>query len=172
MNSDILRQYFFISEFEKELKDGVLVYPTFTATFEEITKKRTIILTLPGAFTPICTFNQVPEFEVAALEIKNLGIEEIYILTSNDFFTQRVWADAMRIKKLKFISDIDLIFAKNFNNLIYRNVLGLRSRRELFIFNDNKIEYRFSEEYDTNDDPYENTKLENLFKYLTRIKHE
>ena len=91
-------------------------------------------------------------------------------MTSNDYWTHRVWADAMRIKKLKFISDYELAFANHFGNALYRNELGVRNRREIIIFNKCKIEKRITEQYESNiDDPYDKTQSKNLLDYLKTL---
>ena len=40
-------------------------------------QKKTILIGLPGAFTPVCTTYQIPEFEERFDELKEFGIEQI-----------------------------------------------------------------------------------------------
>ncbi|MDE5023031.1 redoxin family protein, partial [Francisella tularensis subsp. holarctica] len=48
--------------------------------------KRVIVYSLPGAFTPTCSTYQLPGFENNAAIFKELGIDEIYVLSVNDSF--------------------------------------------------------------------------------------
>jgi peroxiredoxin len=146
--------------------DSVGIYAASMTPLSDITSN-SVILTLPGAFTPTCTNFHVPSFEDAYDKIKSYGIDNIFILTSNDFFTQRVWLDAMRVTKLKAISDFELTFGNLFINTIYRPFIGVRNRRELIVFKDGNVKKRFSENYLLfNDDPYEETTVEKLIAYL------
>lgn len=151
---------------DTEDDDPVGVYAATMTTLSDITAN-SIILTLPGAFTPTCTNYHVPSFEENYDKLKAYGFDNIYILTSNDFFTQRVWLDAMRVTKLQAISDFELTFGNLFINTIYRPFIGVRNRRELIVFKDGTVKKRFSENYLLfNDDPYEETNVEKLIAYL------
>ncbi len=79
--------------------------------------------------------------------MKKKQLKGLFILTINDFFTQRVWLDAMGVTKLKAISDMELVFGNNLNNAIYRDELGVRNQREILVFDNCKVEKRFTEVY-------------------------
>lgn len=53
--------------------------------------KRVVIFSLPGAFTPTCSTFQVPGFEAEYQTIRDLGIDEIYVVSVNDTFVMRRW---------------------------------------------------------------------------------
>ena len=65
--------------------------------------KRVIIFSLPGAFTPTCSSQQLPGFETNYLKLKELGIDEIYCCSVNDSYTMNAWAEKLQIKNIKLI---------------------------------------------------------------------
>lgn len=169
MINNFFEHEFFVLNYTGQMDDGTGIYAATATKLVEITKGTTIVLTLPGAFTPTCTNYHVPSFEGAYDELKSLGVDEVYILTCNDFYCQRVWVDAMNIKKLKTISDHELIFGNHFINSIHRLLLGNRNRREVFVFQDGKIKKRFSEKYNTmDDDPFVETTIDKVLEYFKK----
>ena len=61
--------------------------------------KRVVIFSLPGAFTPTCSSQQLPGFEKEYANIKGMGIDEIYCVSVNDSFVMNAWADRMHTHK-------------------------------------------------------------------------
>ena len=57
-----------------------------------ILKKKVILFSLPGAFTPTCSTFQFPGFEKLYEQFKSFGIDEIYCLSVNDAFVMNAWA--------------------------------------------------------------------------------
>ncbi len=53
--------------------------------------KRVVIFSLPGAFTPTCSSQQLPGFEKEYNNIKGMGINEIYCVSVNDSFVMNAW---------------------------------------------------------------------------------
>ena len=53
--------------------------------------KKTVIFSLPGAFTPTCSSTHLPGYEAAYEEFKSLGVDEVYCLSVNDAFVMRQW---------------------------------------------------------------------------------
>ena len=67
--------------------------------------KRVVLFSLPGAFTPTCSSQQLPGFEKLYEEIKQKGIDEVYCVSVNDSYVMNAWAHQMEIKKVKMIPD-------------------------------------------------------------------
>lgn len=169
MNSNYLENEYYVLSYIRDESIHDQDYGVYGATLTQLMEitKNSVILTLPGAFTPTCTTYHVPSFESNYEKIKSYGFDDVYVLTSNDFYTQREWFDSMYIKKLKIVSDIDLSFGNLYINTIYRPLIGNRNRREIFIFKDNKILTRFSEQYlQMDDDPFIETTIDKLLSYL------
>ena len=67
--------------------------------------KRVILFSLPGAFTPTCSSQQLPGFENNFNKIKEMGIDEVYCCSVNDSYVMNEWAKKMRISNIKLIPD-------------------------------------------------------------------
>ena len=74
-------------------------------TKELFTSKRVIIFSLPGAFTPTCSTYQLPGFDKNFETFKNMGIDEIFVVSVNDAFVMNAWASDCGIKNIKTIPD-------------------------------------------------------------------
>lgn len=138
--------------------------------------KRVLVFSLPGAFTPTCSTYQVPGFEERYWEIrKELGIDEVYVLSVNDTFTMRKWMIDQGIKNLKFIPDGNGEFTRQMGMLVDKSNLGfgMRSWRYAMVVNDGVVEKWFEEPGrcdNAGDDPYGETSPENVISYLTSVQ--
>ena len=63
--------------------------------------KRVILFSLPGAFTPTCSSQQLPGFESNFTKIKDFGIDEVYCCSVNDSYVMNEWAKKMGISNIK-----------------------------------------------------------------------
>lgn len=54
-----------------------------------------IVTAAPGAFTPTCTENHIPDYLKHADDFKAKGIERVIVLTANDPFVNAAWAKAI-----------------------------------------------------------------------------
>ena len=134
--------------------------------------KRVVLFSLPGAFTPTCSSQQLPGFEKEYDAIKKMGIDEIYCVSVNDSFVMIAWSTHMKIKNVKMIPDGSGNFTRFMGMLIGKNHLGfgLRSWRYMTVINDNTIEKWWQEpginNEGTDDDPYVQSTPENMINYL------
>ena len=130
------------------------------------------MFSLPGAFTPTCSSQQLPGFEDNYNKIKEGGIDEIYCISVNDSFVMNAWAEKMQIKNVKMIPDGSGNFTRFMGMLIGKNHLGfgMRSWRYMAIINDGVVEQWWQEPGINNDgeddDPYGETTPENLMNAL------
>ena len=74
--------------------------------------KRVILFSLPGAFTPTCSSQQLPGFENNFNKIKEMGIDEVYCCSVNDSYVMNEWAKKMGISNIKLIPDGSGLFTK------------------------------------------------------------
>ena len=138
--------------------------------------KKIVMFSLPGAFTPTCSSQQLPGFEKNADELKKLGIDEIYCCSVNDSYVMNAWAKKMNISNVKVIPDGSGLFTKYMGMLISKDHdgFGQRSWRYMAIINDGIIEKWWQEPGINNsgsdDDPYTETTPENTLKYLSASK--
>ena len=138
--------------------------------------KRVVLFSLPGAFTPTCSSQQLPGFEKNADELKKLGIDEIYCCSVNDSYVMNAWAKKMRISRVKVIPDGSGLFTKYMGMLISKDHdgFGQRSWRYMAVIYD-CIAEKWGQEPGINnsgsdDDPYIETTPENTLKYLSVSK--
>jgi peroxiredoxin len=132
--------------------------------------KRVVVFSLPGAYTPTCSTYQVPGFEENYDAIKEMGIDEIYVLSVNDTFVMRQWMIHQGCKNIKFIPDGNAEFTEGMDMLNCMTAVGFgnRSRRYAMVVNDGVIEKLFVEPMATEEDPdpYGETSPESVMKYL------
>ena len=134
-------------------------------------KKRVLIFSLPGAFTPTCSTYQVPGFEQNYETIKELGIDEIYVISVNDTFVMRKWMLDQNVCKVKYIPDGNGEFTRKMGMLVDKSNIGfgMRSWRYAMVVNDGTIERMFAEPGfadNADEDPYGETSPESVMDYL------
>ena len=119
---------------------------TDTNTDTYFKDKRVLVFSLPGAFTPTCSNQQLPGYEKQASVFKEHGIDEIYCMSVNDSFVMNQKRD---------------------------KCFGQRSWRYAMIVNNGIVEKMFVEPGKTDDtpeDPYGESSPENVLKYLQENK--
>ena len=140
---------------------------------EDVFKNKTVVLfSLPGAFTPTCSSQQLPGFEENYDRFKEKhAVDEVYCVSVNDTFVMNAWFDSLDVKNVKAIPDGSGHFTKYVNMLIDKDNLGFgyRSWRYAAVINDGVVEEAFIEpgfrnKADT--DPYEVTDAKNVLNYL------
>ena len=146
-------------------------------THDLLDKKRVIIFSLPGAFTPTCSTYQLPGFENNYDQFKKLGIDEIYVISVNDAFVMNAWARDLNIKNVKVIPDGNCDFTRAMGMEVKKHNLGFgaRSWRYAVVINDGKVEKIFEEPGKSDnftEDPYDVTSPENILSYLTSKEKE
>jgi len=141
-------------------------------TSDEIcSDKNVIIFSLPGAFTPTCSTQQLPGFENLYNEFKEQGIDEIYCLSVNDAFVMNAWAESQKIKNVKVIPDGSGEFTKQMGMLVDKDNLGFgkRSWRYAMIVKNGIIDSMYVEqgkEDNCDTDPYIISSPENILYHL------
>ena len=134
--------------------------------------KRVVIFSLPGAFTPTCSSQQLPGFEEKYDDIKSKGIDEVYCISVNDSYVMNAWAEHMAIKNVKMIPDGSGNFTRFMGMLVGKNHLGFgnRSQRYMAIIYVGTIERWWQEPGINNegldDDPYIESTPDNVMNYL------
>lgn len=140
-------------------------------TSDFFSKKKVILFSLPGAFTPTCSTYQLPDFNKLYEEFQANGIDEIYCLSVNDSFVMNAWAKQHDIGKVKVIPDGNGEFTRKMGMLVKKDNLGfgMRSWRYAAIIEDGIIKKSFIEEgYKDNaiDDPYKLSTPQHILKEL------
>ena len=115
---------------------------------------------------------QLPGLEALYDDYKEKGIDEVYCLSVNDSFVMNAWAKEHEIEKVKMIPDGSGEFTRDMDMLVFKPAqnFGFRSWRYAMIVNDMEIEQMIVEpgknQRGLDDDPYEETKPENILSKL------
>ena len=145
-------------------------------TDELFSNKRVVLFSLPGAFTPTCSGEELPSYDRMYQEFKDKGIDDVYCVSVNDAFVMNAWARDLEIKNVKMIPDGCGAFTRNMGMLVNKPAqgFGMRSWRYAVIINDGKVEAMFEEpgfnNFSDDDDPYEVSTPENVMKYLNEYE--
>ena len=140
-------------------------------TGDYFSRKRTVMFSLPGAFTPICSTFQLPEFENLFPKFEARGIDKIYCISVNDAFVMNAWGRQQNISNVTLIPDGSGEFTRKMGMLILKDNLGfgLRSWRYAAVVNDCVIESWFEEPgFSDNhlEDPYKVSSPQNILNAI------
>lgn len=130
------------------------------AVRDKFAGKKVVIFSLPGAFTPTCSNEQCPAFELLYDDFRAAGADEIYCLAVNDAFVMYQWGRHLGLSKIKLLPDGSGSFTRRMGMLIDKDHLGfgLRSWRYAMIVEDNRITGWFEEpginDVGSDEDPY------------------
>jgi len=134
--------------------------------------KRVVMFSLPGAFTPTCSSEELPSYDRMYNEFKDMGIDDVYCVSVNDAFVMNAWARDLEIQNVKMIPDGCGTFTSNMGMLVAKpkQGFGMRSWRYAAVVNDGVVEKMFEEpgfnNFSDDDDPYVVSKPEIVKNYL------
>ena len=134
--------------------------------------KRIVLFSLPGAFTPTCSSEELPSYDRMYQEFKELGIDDVYCVSVNDAFVMNALSRDFEIKNVKMIPDGCGTFTSNMGMLVAKPLqgFGMRSWRYAAVVNDGVVEKMFEEpgfnNFSDDDDPYVVSKPEIVKNYL------
>ena len=137
--------------------------------------KRILLFSLPGAFTPTCSGEELPSYDREYLNFIDKGIDDVYCVSVNDAFVMNAWARDLGITQVKMIPDGCGTFTSNMGMLVAKpkQGFGMRSWRYAAIVNDGVVEKMFEEpgfnNFSDDDDPYVESTPENVMKYLNEL---
>ena len=133
--------------------------------------KKVVIFSLPGAYTPTCSSQQVPGYEDKYEELKKY-VDEVYCLSVNDSFVMNAWFRDQKISKVKPIGDGEGKFTKGMDMLVNKpkQGFGMRSWRYSAFIDNGEIVKMFVENGKNNesndDDPFKVSDVNTMLKYL------
>jgi len=154
--------------------------------------KRSVIFSLPGAFTPLCSAQHLPGYEALYDEMKALGVDDVYCISVNDAFVMRQWGlhqglaeekedgtnplNPGNFQKVKLIPDGACLFTRGMGmscTWTTERGFGERSWRYAAVINDMKIEKMMIEPgfvQNSGPDPGTVSMAENVLEYLKSKK--
>ena len=134
--------------------------------------KKVVLFGLPGAFTPTCSSEQLPTYDLEYDKFKSLGVDEVYCISVNDAFVMNAWARDLKINYVKMIPDGDGAFTRSLGMLVNKPAqgFGLRSWRYSAFIDNKQVKEMFVEpglnNLSLDDDPYEVSDPETMLRYL------
>ena len=134
--------------------------------------KKIVLFSLPGAFTPTCSGQQLPTYDDLVNHFKSKGFDAVYCISVNDAFVMNAWARDLEIKNVVMIPDGCGTFTRSMGMLVNKPAqgFGMRSWRYAAVINNCVVEKWFEEpginnnSYD--DDPYTVSTPENVLKNI------
>ena len=139
---------------------------------DEFAGKKVVVFSLPGAFTPTCSNEQVPGFERLYDAFKAKGVDEVYCLSVNDAFVMFQWGKQLGLKNIKLLPDGSGHFTRRMGMLIDKDHVGfgLRSWRYAMVVENGRITHWFEEpginDLGSDSDPYGETAPEKVLAAL------
>ncbi|KAI5954781.1 hypothetical protein KGF57_003804 [Candida theae] len=130
---------------------------------QETGKGKSLLVGVPGAFSPGCSQKHIPGYIENANKFKSKGIDNIFVLAVNDPFVTKAWGEGLLKNgaQVRFLADstgdftrgLDLLFdaSKVFGNE--------RSKRYALLVEDGKIKQTFVEPDNTSVDVSDATKV-------------
>ena len=135
-------------------------------------KKKIVLFSLPGAFTPTCSTKQLPAYDEAYDRFKGLGIDEVYCVSVNDGFVMNAWGENLGIKNVKLLADGNGDFTQAMGMLVRKRHVGFNTRSwryAIYVIN-GIVDQAFIEEgynHDGSDnDPYTVSDPETVINYI------
>ena len=131
---------------------------------ELFNKKKVILVSVPGAFTPTCTNEHLPGYIDNFEKFKNKGVDEIYFVSVNDPFVMNAWMKSYSNSKINYIADSNSELLNSSGLEMDLSVIGLGKRLSRFaMFIDNGLIKMI---FDEKGGGLEKSKAENVLENL------
>ncbi|KAK3818921.1 MAG: Redoxin [Benniella sp.] len=129
--------------YDPELKDACGIPQVLnTGSFKG---KKVIIFGVPGAFTPTCNNNHLPEFYEKYQDLANKGIDQVVCISTADAFVMDAWGKRTNVSdKLIMAADGngDFVKAVGLDQDLTKVGMGaVRSKRFAMVVDDMKVTY-------------------------------
>lgn len=117
---------------------GRLVHGVVRHVFldEFLAGRRAVVVGIPGAFTPVCTCEHIPDLLASVDRLRVAGMDEVICIAPNDPWSVEAWAERVDpAGKLTFLSDGNLSFARavGVTMIDHQHMLGETSARYMMI---------------------------------------
>ena len=133
-------------------------------------RKRSVVFSLPGAFTPTCTTRQLPAYDELYPEFMKY-VNEVYCIYVNDSFVMNQWFSQVKVQNVKPIPDGACEFTSAMGMAVNKANFGFgyRSWRYAMVVNNGEIERIFEEPGKVGlcpADPYSVSSPQTVLNYL------
>ena len=145
-------------------------------TDDLFSNKKVVLFSLPGAYTPTCSSQQVPGYETKYNELKEQGIDEVYCVSVNDAFVMNAWFRDQKISNVKPIGDGEGAFTQGMGMLVDKPAQGFgkRSWRYSAVVDNGEVTKMFIEDGKNNEsndaDPFTVSDVDTMLNYLKESK--
>ncbi|KAG0257653.1 hypothetical protein DFQ27_005014 [Actinomortierella ambigua] len=130
--------------YDPELKDACGI-PQPLNTDEDWKDKKVVLFGLPGAFTPTCSLQHLPEYAQRYKEFKDKGVDLIVCLSTTDAFVMDAWGRSLGVKdKVLMVADGNGDFVKDTGlvlDLSAKRMGAIRSQRFAMVIDHLKVTY-------------------------------
>ncbi|MFT3723456.1 MAG: peroxiredoxin [Hyphomonadaceae bacterium] len=114
-----------------ELIDGQVVS---ARAYDVLGQGRTLAIGVPGAFTPTCSDQHVPGLVNNADRLRRSGFDHLVCIVASDPFVTHAWSKVVdRGRKVRFVSDGNLYFARALGLTSHEQKLFLGERSERYL---------------------------------------
>ena len=116
--------------------------PVALSTNELCAGKTVAIFAVPGAFTPTCSAQHLPNFQDRLEALKAKGVDKVACTSVNDVFVMGAWADAQNVgDSIIMLADGNGEFAQATDLTLDASGfgMGLRSKRYAMIVKDGTV---------------------------------
>lgn len=90
--------------------------------------RNTIVFGVPAAFSPACSEDHLPGYDVAYEEFCALGVDAVICISVNDAFVMFQWARSHNVSKVDMLPDGNGDFTRGLGMLVDRFGFGMGSR--------------------------------------------
>ena len=125
--------------------------PVKIKIYSLFSKKKIILLGMPGAFTSVCSAKHLPGFVQNYNEIKKKGVTKIICVSVNDPNVMKAWGEIQKVEdKIFMAADPFCEFTKAIGAEVDKSSkgLGVRSARYTMLV-ENEVVKKIKEEKDT-----------------------
>jgi len=136
-------------------------------TSDLFAKKKVVVFSLPGAFTPTCSSAHVPRYNELLPELKARGVDSVVCVSVNDAFVMSEWAKDQHAENITFVPDGNGEFSDKMGMLVDKSAIGFgkRSWRYSMLVDDGVIKKMFIEP-EKDGDPFEVSDADTMLKFL------
>ena len=144
-----------------------------TSAKELFDNKKIVLFSLPGAYTPTCSSQQLPGYEEKYEDLKKY-VDDVYCLSVNDAFVMNAWFRDQNINRVKPIGDGEGKFTKGMGMLVNKpkQGFGMRSWRYSAFIDNSKVVKIFVEEgkneQSNDNDPFKVSDVNTMLNYLSK----
>lgn len=111
---------------------------------DEFAGKKVVLVSVPGAFTPTCHKEHLPQFLAKYDDFKAKGVDIVAVVAANDAFVMNGWARVEQLKdKILALSDTNAQFSSSIGLSVDLSQarLGLRTARYALVLDDLVVKY-------------------------------